>query len=566
MTPIPVKKILCLSSDINKWHTSWSYVFIDDRNIIKMESFPLNKELSISNDISDALIYAINKGYQIHPDAFALLRSINSDVSNIIKIIIEKKTKLKESHSILIDDIKTIISRDCVDNLASKSVSIDNNDHYDKALIYGDGDKNTQTTYEVLFDPTSKVNSTEDENGFLKLFRSRYEKSLKILAMRPDSKRIKKIEKIKQEYNKRRSVNMSNRRNDEENRNDSSNAETILLAGLLMSRRQQKNMVEVTIDDMSGALLAIATTDDLRSQISMLALDQMVMLEIESQKRGRQNYLIRSVISPEIPEHMPNKSRSESYVLLTSDLHIGSKYFMEAEFLRFVEWLSSDDEIGSKVKFLCIAGDIIDGVGIYPNQDKELKEIDASKQLMYAMKLLNQIPKHIEIFIIPGNHDLGRRALPQSSLSPFIDRSADNFHMIGNPSLIKLDSVKLLMFHGQSLDDIIATTPGLSYSRPADAMKILLKARHLCPTYGERTPIAPEEEDMLVISEVPDIFHAGHVHIIDVGRYRNTLVVNSGAWQSQTRYQQTMGIMPTPGIVILINLSTLQLFQKNFII
>ena len=77
--------------------------------------------------------------------------------------------------------------------------------------------------------------------------------------MRPDSKRIKKIEKIKQEYNKRRSVNTSNRRNDEESRNNSSNAETILLAGLLMSRRQQKNMVEVTIDDMSGALLAIAT-------------------------------------------------------------------------------------------------------------------------------------------------------------------------------------------------------------------------------------------------------------------------------------------------------------------
>ena len=521
--------------------------------------------MRVSNDISDALIYAINKGYQIHPDAFALLRSINSDVSNIIKTIIEKKTRLKQSHSILIDDIKAIISRDVVDSNGSKSKSIDHN-HDIKTLI--DGDKNTQGTYEVLFDPTSKVNSIEDEeNGFLKLFRSRYEKSLKILAMRPDSKRIKKIEKIKQEYNKKRSVNTSNRRNDEESiHNNPSNAETIVLAGLLMSRRQQKNMVEITIDDMSGALLAVATTDDVRNQISMLALDQMVMLEIESQKRGRQNYLIRNVISPEIPEHIPNKSGSESYVLLTSDLHVGSKYFMEAEFLRFVEWLSLDDDIGSKVKFLCIAGDIIDGVGIYPNQDKELKEIDANKQLMYAMRLLDQIPKHIEIFIIPGNHDLGRRALPQSSLSPFVDRSTDNFHMIGNPSLIKLDGVKLLMFHGQSLDDIIATTPGLSYSRPADAMKILLKARHLCPTYGERTPIAPEEEDMLVISEVPDIFHAGHVHIIDVGRYRNTLIVNSGAWQSQTRYQQTMGIMPTPGIAILINLSTLQLFQKNFII
>ena len=103
--------------------------------------------MSISNDISDALIYAINKGYQIHPDAFALLRSINSDVSNIIKIIIEKKTKLKESHSILIDDIKTIISRDRLDDPGSKSVGIDNGDRYDKTLIYGD--KNTQSKYEV---------------------------------------------------------------------------------------------------------------------------------------------------------------------------------------------------------------------------------------------------------------------------------------------------------------------------------------------------------------------------------------------------------------------------------
>src|SRR6476619_2193238 len=397
---------------------------------LRWNLFHFNKELSVSDDISDALIYAINKGYQIHPDAFALLRSINYDVNNIIKTIIEKKTKLKENHLILIDDIKTVISRNTVYNSINKPVSIDDNDHYDKPLIYGDN--NTQAIYEVLFDPTSKVNSTEGENGFLKLFRSRYEKSLKILAMRSDSKRIKKIEKIKQEYNKKRSLNTSKRKNDVKT-NNSNDVETILLAGLLMSRGQQKNMVEVTIDDMSGVLSAVATTEDLRNQISMLVSDQMVMLEIESQKRGRQNFLIRSITSPEIPEHMPNKSRSESYVLLTSDLHIGSKYFMETEFLRFIEWLSSDDDVGSKIKFLCIAGDVIDGVGIYPNQDKELKEIDASKQLMYAMKLLNQIPKHIEIFIIPGNHDLGRRALPQSSLSPFVDRSTDNFHMIGNP-------------------------------------------------------------------------------------------------------------------------------------
>jgi DNA polymerase II small subunit len=95
-------------------------------------------------------------------------------------------------------------------------------------------------------------------------------------------------------------------------------------------------------------------------------------------------------------------------------------------------------------------------------------------------------------------------------------------------------------------------------------MKVLLKARHLSPMYGYRTPIAPEKEDMLVINEVPDIFHVGHIHIIGVERYRSTLLVNSGAWQSQTNFQQTMGIVPTAGIAVFVNLSTLHPFQKDF--
>jgi DNA polymerase II small subunit len=120
------------------------------------------------------------------------------------------------------------------------------------------------------------------------------------------------------------------------------------------------------------------------------------------------------------------------------------------------------------------------------------------------------------------------------------------------------------MYHGQSLDDVIATIPGLSYSKPAEAMKVLLKARHLAPIYGERTPIAPEQEDSMVITEVPDIFHSGHVHVTDVQSYRGTLVVNSGAWQAQTKFQQTMGITPTPGIAIVVNLATLQPFKQDF--
>src|SRR5262249_16461352 len=157
------------------------------------------------------------------------------------------------------------------------------------------------------------------------------------------------------------------------------------------------------------------------------------------------------------------------------------------------------------------------------------------------------------MIVIPGNHDPGRRALPQPSLPEKTSgglRSLENCVMLGNPSMVELNGVKVLMYHGQSLDDIIATVPGMNYHRPAQAMKMMLKARHLAPMYGSRTPLAPESEDMMVISEVPDVLHCGHVHVTDVESYRGTLVVNSGAWQRQTKFQQTMGITPTPGIAV----------------
>ena len=233
-----------------------------------------------------------------------------------------------------------------------------------------------------------------------------------------------------------------------------------------------------------------AVAEDVKKQASTLALDQMVMLELENGK-GRPGLTIKSVMMPDIPDHLPNKSKSEAYTVLISDLHVGSKYFMKREFLRFLDWLSSssNDEIVKKIKFLCIGGDLIDGIGIFPNQDKELIEMDATNQMSHAAQLLAKIPKYIKILVIPGNHDLGRRALPQPAI-PRRDLSEalyglENCTMLGNPALVDLDGVKVLMYHGQSLDDIIATTQGLSYSRPAEAMKLLLKARHLAPMYGE---------------------------------------------------------------------------------
>ena len=140
----------------------------------------------------------------------------------------------------------------------------------------------------------------------------------------------------------------------------------------------------------------------------------------------------------------------------------------------------------------------------------------------------------------------------------------ENFFMLGNPSMVSLNGVKVLMYHGQSIDDVVRTTPGVSYDKPAAVMRHFLKARHMSPIYGSRTPIAPETEDMMVIDDVPDIFHSGHVHFVGLDMYKGVLIVNSGAWQRQTDFQESVGITPTPGMAIIVNLQTMKVYQKDF--
>ena len=114
------------------------------------------------------------------------------------------------------------------------------------------------------------------------------------------------------------------------------------------------------------------------------------------------------------------------------------------------------------------------------------------------------------------------------------------------------------MFHGRSLDDIVFSVPGMSHSNPEKGMKLLLQSRHLAPIYGGKTLISPENRDFLVIENVPDILHAGHIHALGCTSYRGVLLVNSGGWQEQTSYMHRLGFKPTVGKVPIINLQTLK--------
>ena len=81
---------------------------------------------------------------------------------------------------------------------------------------------------------------------------------------------------------------------------------------------------------------------------------------------------------------------------------------------------------------------------------------------------------------------------------------------------------------------------------------------------GGRCPHAPEDKDYLIIDEVPDVLHCGHLHVYGCERYRGVTVVNSATFQGRTSYMKRRGVMPTPGRVPIVDLQTNQVQKLRF--
>lgn len=245
-------------------------------------------------------------------------------------------------------------------------------------------------------------------------------------------------------------------------------------------------------------------------------------------------------------------------------MHIGSKNFLEKEFSKFIEWVNGageQKELAGKVKYIEIAGDNVDGIGIYPAQEKELAIKDVFKQYEALDGYLSQIPDYIEVIVAPGNHDAVRRADPQPMLSGDLVKS--DITRIGSPGYVEIEGLKHLVYHGTALDGIISNISGMDYMHPEKPMVELLKRRHLAPMYGESL-IVPELRDYMVIESEPDVMHMGHVHKNAYANYRGTLVINSGTFQARTDFQVRMGHIPTPGLVYVYETNKGKLNALNF--
>jgi DNA polymerase II small subunit len=332
--------------------------------------------------------------------------------------------------------------------------------------------------------------------------------------------------------------------------------EECTIIGMVMEVKSTSNGHRIALlEDTTGTIAVLYRKDrPIFSDAERLIHDEVIGVKGKLSNDGKL-FFAEQMYRPDIRiDNTPFKSDRAGRAVFISDVHLGSNTFLEMEWNRFSDWLQ-DDPPG----YLLIAGDLVDGVGVYPGQEHELLIKNIYEQYDRFGEMLRDLPSRIRIIISPGNHDVVRGAEPQPVIpDQFARKFPSNCTLVENPALVNLQGVRVLMYHGRSIDDMIGLIPGASYEKSGQMMEEMLQRRHLAPAYGRKTPIAAGRQDRMIIDPIPEILHTGHVHVRGITTYRGVLGINAGTWQSQTLFQKQMNVNPTPAEAVALDLQTLR--------
>ena len=469
-------------------------------------------------------------------------------------LIIKNVNKLKPIIFELNDEKKQIVKNFFINFSVSLEIKKETNFNF-KNKNEEENSKNSKEnsknySLKVISSPiiASKKISVKD---FVYHFRNRYNFFKKILQNKSELENLTSIDKITN-YNPSFSV-----------------------IGIVSSKTISKNKnLFLEIEDLTGTIKVLInkSNEKIFEKSKEILLDDVIGFRCP----GTRDFLfIKDFFYPDSVLNENHRTDEESYALFISDLHLGSKNFLSENFEKFIKWLNGENcneeqkNLLKKIRYLFVVGDSIDGVGIYPNQEKDLQIKDIRKQYEELAKFYKRIPDHIQIIQCPGQHDSVRIAEPQPPIG--IDFAEPlyrikNLTLVSNPSLIELieknnkPGIKVLMYHGASMHNIINQIEELrlsnAHSTPSKVVKHLLLRRHLSPIHGASIYIPNKDEDPMIIKEIPDIITMGDLHKTDLDKYNGIQIINCSCWQSLTAFEEKVGNRPDPCKVPIFNLKT----------
>jgi len=413
--------------------------------------------------------------------------------------------------------------------------------------------KEYDSEIKIIKDVTGNSLCEGKTTDFNKLFKDRFDSIKKILrSQRWELKNTVSINRIKK-----------------------TDMKDVQIIGMVKEVRNTKNGHRLIIlEDETDEAVCIALKQNRESyQIAQeTILDEIIGINGQLSKNG-DLIVINNIIYPEISiTNERHRAEIPVYAAFLSDIHVGSKKFMQNQWNSFLKWINGQmgnkrqSDVASKIKYVVIPGDVVDGIGIYPNQEKELAIVDVYRQYEELAKQLRNLPNHVSIIMQPGNHDAVRPAEPQPTFEKEIQELFSDLDItfVGNPCYFSLNDVEVLSYHGQSLLDYATNIQHLKYNDPVETMKIMLKKHHLAPTYGGYTPLAPENHDYMLIDRIPDIFVTGHVHLAQISEYRGVTLINASSWQEQTSYQKMLNFVPDSAKLPIVDLKTSNVTMMDF--
>ena len=535
--------------------------------------------------LKQEVISFLNRGFLLSPDFV-------SEQDKPMYIPAETSDEVFESNLRTHKEL-LILNRDIREMMSRKPIESFNWKEFERSLALYEKQKNIKT-YISFVDYLKKYDHKQIKTDALAASKplTLDDEELKIIFSYQEESKKKTIQDFIGFFNKRyRSIERM-LRNRRELQNLSSisrikskrDREEVSLIGMVMDKQvtRNKNLI-LTLEDPSGKISVLISKNkpELFNIAKDIVLDETLGVVGVC---GKNIVFANNVLLPDIPSNRElRKSPKESYFIVLSDLHVGSINFLEEEFDRFLQWIRGEvgnkkqRELASKIDFVFILGDLVDGVGIYPEQNTELVIKDVYKQYEVCAEYLRKIPSNIKIIIIPGNHDAMRIAEPQPEL--YRDLAAPiwelpNVTSLSNPSYVNLLSSKefpgfdFLLYHGYSFTyyaDVVESIRAAGGVDRADLiMKFLLQRRHLAPTHKSNLYLPDSKSDALVINKVPDFFLTGHLHKSMVANYKNTTMICGSCWQSKTSFMEKIGLHPEPAKVPIVNLQTREVKVLRF--
>ena len=561
-------------------------------------------------DTKEVLAFCLRQGLLIDKETLNLI-SETTDIDSA-KLIIEKIKEHTNSriitknifyqHKDKIDDFFSLIPEDKIENFKklkielglsieisrqeAKSLAISsklgqtkeikkNSDGIIEILANSQGFQSKETGSHFTNEmPEETMNLEENEEPFVKIvsthpmmskkidvgdfvnhFRNRFIEIRGFLQERPELTNLVSINKI------------------------SGNKQGISIIGIVSDKKITKNKnLFFDVEDLTGKIRVIVGQNKKESyeKAENICLDSVIGFRGSG---SREVFFANEIILPDAALLEKKHSPIEEYALFISDIHVGSRLFLEKNFLNFIDYLNGkipNTPEYEKIKYLFVVGDLVAGIGVYPNQEKDLLIKDIEGQYARFAELIGKIRSDIKIIILPGNHDCVRLAEPQ----PILDEkyawpiyNLKNVTLVSNPSMINIGARKnfqgfdVLAYHGFSYFYYAGTVPKLiaqdSANSPDKIMTYLLQHRHLAPTHAS-VQYVPSEKDPLLIRRIPDIFVSGHTHTGTVSNYNNILVISNSCWEDLTPIQEKFGSKPNFCKVPMFNLKTRAIRMLDF--